>query len=145
MVGKLPLCWGSRQSQKFVWLTCLLCQTFTSEPPLNRKSVGDGFKAFFILVNGSIVIFLAYRQRVPAIVVPLVVGIVLFAVMFTVIKCTKITRLTVSDRRDQGNTIQTEQGDSLQVPILCEPDDDDEEMIDFTGGNNAVSGMSETA
>ena len=77
--------------------------------------------------------------------VPLVVGIVLFAVMFTVIKCTKITRLTVSDRRDQDNTIQTEQGDSLQVPILCEPDDDDEEMIDFTGGNNAVSGMSETA
>lgn len=77
--------------------------------------------------------------------VPVVVGVALFAVMFTVIKCTKIRRSTVSDRRDQDNTIQTEQGDSSQVPILFEPNDDDEEMIDFTGDNNAACGTSETA
>jgi len=94
---------------------------------------------------GIIVIFLAYRQRVPAIVVPIVVGVVLFAVIFTVIKCTKIRRLTVSGGGDQDSTIQTEQGDRSQVPILIEPSDDDEEMIDFTGDNNAASDMSETA
>ena len=90
--------------------------------------------------------FLAYRQRVPAIVVPIVVGVVLFTVMVTVIKCTKIRRRsTVLDGRDHGNTTQTGQEDnSSQVPILFEPSDD-EEMLDFTGDTNAASGTSETA
>lgn len=77
--------------------------------------------------------------------VPIVVGVVLFAIMVTVIKCTKIRRSTVLDRRNHGNTTQTGQDDSSQVPILFEPDEDDEEMIDFTGDNNTASGTSETA
>ena len=75
--------------------------------------------------------------------VPIVVGVVLFAVMVTVIKCTKIRRST--DRRDHGNTTQTREEGSSQIPILFEPSDDDEEMIDFTGDINAASGTSETA
>ena len=76
--------------------------------------------------------------------VPIVVGIVLFAVMVIVIKCTKIRRSTVSGRPDQGNTMQTEQRDTSQVVILYEPDDGDEEMIDVTRDNNTASGTSET-
>ena len=76
--------------------------------------------------------------------VPIVVGIVLLAVMVIVIKCTKIRRLTVSGRPDQGNTMQTEQGDTSQVFILYEPNDGDEEMIDVTTDNNRDSGTSET-
>lgn len=77
--------------------------------------------------------------------VPIVVGVVLFAVMITVIKCTKIRRSTVVDRRDDGNTTPTGQDHSSQVPILFEPSDDDEEMIDFFADNNAALEMSETA
>ena len=75
--------------------------------------------------------------------VPTVVGVILFAVMITVIKCTKIRRSTVSGGRDQGNTMQTEQGDTPQVPILCQPNDSDEEMIDVTRDNNTASGTPE--
>ena len=49
----------------------------------------------------------------------------------------------MSGGRDQGNTMQTEQGDTPQVPILCQPNDSDEEMIDVTRDNNTVSGTPE--
>ena len=76
--------------------------------------------------------------------VSVVVGMVLLAVMVIDIVCTKIRRSTVSGRPDQGNTMQTEQGDTSQVVILYEPNDGDEEMIDVTRDNNRDSGTSET-
>ena len=50
----------------------------------------------------------------------------------------------MSGRPDQGNTMQTEQGNTSQVVILYEPTDGDEEMIDVTRDNNRDSGTSET-
>ncbi|KAL9972974.1 hypothetical protein ACROYT_G019375 [Oculina patagonica] len=76
------------------------------------------------------------RQRIAGIVVPIVIGVVLFAIIVTVIKCTKI-------RRSES----TGQESSSQIPLLLEPVEstpDDEEMIDLTEDNNSASGTSET-
>ncbi|KAL9972975.1 hypothetical protein ACROYT_G019376 [Oculina patagonica] len=80
----------------------------------------------------------AHRYRIAGIVVPIVIGIVLFATIVAVIKCIKIRRSTGS---------AGEQG-SAQVPFLLEPIEsspDDEEMIDLTQEeNNTASGTTET-
>ncbi|XP_078369242.1 tolloid-like protein 2 isoform X1 [Oculina patagonica] len=63
-------------------------------------------------------------HHIPGIVVPIVLGIVLFAIIVTVIKCTKITRSTASTRQEG----------SCQVPLPLERIEfplNDEEMIDF--------------
>ena len=64
---------------------------------------------------------------VPAIAVPIAIGVVLFVTIAIVIKCVKMKR-----RRSTGQDYNTE------YPLLIEPDDDDE-MINLAGDDNPAA------
>lgn len=72
----------------------------------------------------SFLVFYFVAIPVPATVVPVAVGAVLFVIIVVVIKCVKIRRLT---RQDDGS----------QYPLLVETDDD--EMIDLTEGDTPTA------